>query len=92
MALLRVLFVAGLAVLAVAQQYVVKDTETNDEGKAFLAEKAKDPNVKVLASGLMYEVLNAGSGDAHPTASSPCDCHYAGTLLDGSIFGKISHV
>lgn len=78
---------AGLTLgLARSGEYVVTDSQTKEEGKKFLAEKAKDPNVKVLKSGLMYEVLNAGTGDKHPTASTPCDCHYAGTLIDGTIF------
>merc|ERR1712066_611766 len=25
-----------------------------------------------------YKVLRAGDGDSHPTASTPCECHYEG--------------
>ena len=39
-----------------------------------------------LGSGLQYKVLNEGGGLEHPTASTPCDCHYAGRLLDGTEF------
>merc|ERR1712093_965651 len=33
-----------------------------------------------------YKVLREGDGIAHPTADSPCECHYKGTLIDGTQF------
>lgn len=30
--------------------------------------------------------FNQGSGTDHPTAESPCSCHYEGTLIDGTKF------
>merc|ERR1712094_92594 len=42
--------------------------------------------VITLASGLQYKVLQSGKGFYHPTVDSPCDCHYAGTLIDGTEF------
>ena len=39
-----------------------------------------------LDSGLMYKVLRKGDGKSHPTADSPCSCHYKGTLIDGTKF------
>jgi FKBP-type peptidyl-prolyl cis-trans isomerase FklB len=42
--------------------------------------------VITLPSGLQYRVLRSGSGEFHPTADSACDCHYAGTLIDGTEF------
>jgi FKBP-type peptidyl-prolyl cis-trans isomerase FklB len=59
---------------------------TNEEGKAYLAEKTKEADVVTLPSGLMYKVLREGEGDSHPTADSSCSCHYAGTLIDGTEF------
>ena len=59
---------------------------TNDAGKKWLAEKAKEDGVITLPSGLMYKVLKTGSGEFHPTADSTCSCHYAGTLIDGTEF------
>ena len=32
-----------------------------------------------------YKVLRKGDGKAHPTVSSPCECHYKGTLIDGAV-------
>jgi len=52
----------------------------------FLADKAKEEGVVSLPSGLLYKVLQHGSGSAHPTADSPCLCDYSGTLVDGSEF------
>jgi FKBP-type peptidyl-prolyl cis-trans isomerase FklB len=59
---------------------------TNEAGKKYLAEKAKEPGVVTLPSGLLYKVLREGGGDSHPTADSSCSCHYAGTLIDGTEF------
>merc|ERR1712187_906474 len=55
-------------------------------GLAFLEENKSKPGVVELPSGLQYKVIVAGDGDSHPTVSAPCECHYEGTLLDGSEF------
>jgi len=55
------------------------------EGAAFLESNKKNPNVKVTASGLQYEVLKAGSGKK-PKATSTVSVHYRGTLIDGTEF------
>ena len=57
-----------------------------EKGSAFLAENSKKDGVKTTASGLQYEVLQSGSGDSHPTASSTVRVHYHGTLIDGTVF------
>ncbi|KAJ1453282.1 hypothetical protein M885DRAFT_524679 [Pelagophyceae sp. CCMP2097] len=59
---------------------------TNPEGIEFLSENAGAEGVVQLPSGLQYKVLRAGTGQVHPTASTPCSCHYAGTLIDGTTF------
>ena len=57
-----------------------------EAGLVFLeANKAKD-GVTTLPSGLQYRVLEEGSGMEHPTVGTPCECHYAGRLLDGTEF------
>ena len=58
----------------------------NAAGKAFLAENAEKDGVVVLPSGLQYKVLRRGHGTAHPTINSPCETHYHGTLIDGTVF------
>merc|ERR1712232_691415 len=42
--------------------------------------------VAALPSGLLYKVLKKGDGKAHPTVATPCECHHAGRLLDGTEF------
>ena len=39
-----------------------------------------------LPSGLQYRVLRHGGGTYHPRLDSPCECHYAGTRIDGTEF------
>ena len=55
------------------------------EGLAFLATKKTEEGVVELPSGLLYKEIRAGTGKT-PTVDSPCSCHYAGTLLDGTEF------
>ena len=43
-------------------------------------------NAEVTASGLASRVLNAGSGDSHPTPSSNVEVHYSGWTLNGELF------
>ena len=60
-------------------------TQNKASGEAFLAENAKKEGVTVLPSGLQYEVIAAGSGKK-PSATDRVQCHYEGTLIDGTIF------
>jgi FKBP-type peptidyl-prolyl cis-trans isomerase len=55
------------------------------EGQQYLAENAKKEGVKVLASGMQYRVVTAGTG-ATPKADDTVEVHYKGTLLDGTEF------
>ena len=66
---------------AAAEKY--KDNK--DKGEAWLAEKAMEEGVVSLPSGLMYQVLNEGSGKK-PTAEDTVECHYEGRLIDGTVF------
>ena len=54
-------------------------------GEAFLVENAKKEGVNVLPSGLQYQVLTEGDGKK-PSATDRVQCHYEGTLIDGTIF------
>ena len=55
------------------------------EGISFLEENKKNPNVKVTASGLQYEVMKEGNG-LKPTATSKVKVHYHGTTPSGEVF------
>ncbi|ABL98897.1 FKBP-type peptidyl-prolyl cis-trans isomerase [Shewanella amazonensis] len=64
-----------------------KAAKLNEEkGAVFLAENAKRDGVTTTASGLQYELLIAGSGERHPSASDTVRVHYHGTLTDGTVF------
>lgn len=55
------------------------------EGENFLRENAKKEGVKVLPSGLQYQVLREGNGKK-PQATDQVECHYEGTLINGQVF------
>ena len=54
-------------------------------GESFLAENGKKEGVITLPSGLQYQVLREGNGKK-PKATDQVECHYEGTLIDGTIF------
>ena len=54
-------------------------------GEKFLAENAKKEGVTTVPSGLQYEVIKEGNGKK-PSATDRVQCHYEGTLIDGTIF------
>lgn len=55
------------------------------EGEAFLANNKTKEGVVTLASGLQYKILKAGEGNK-PTSDNTVECHYKGTLIDGTEF------
>lgn len=55
------------------------------EGEAFLAENGKKDGVITTQSGLQYQVLREGTGKS-PKATDNVECHYEGTLIDGTKF------
>merc|ERR1719487_1231545 len=74
---------AGLFLLLLA---VGANAGTNEAGVDFLAANKGKEGVVTLASGLQYKVLRKGDGKHHPTVDSSCECHYEGTLIDGTEF------
>lgn len=83
-----------LIVLAViALSYVVnlyrssgKAKENTQQGQMYLDENSKNEGVISTATGLQYKVLEAGTGNVHPTATDKVKVHYHGTLIDGTVF------
>lgn len=69
--------------------FSAKQNETlqmnKQEGELFLSENKEKENVVTLPSGLQYEILTEGHG-AIPTATDKVECHYHGTLIDGTVF------
>ena len=55
------------------------------EGQAFLEQNAAKDGVETTESGLQYQIVEQGEGDA-PAATDTVVVHYTGTLLDGTEF------
>ena len=55
------------------------------KGQEFLAANKLKAGITETPSGLQYEVMTNGTGPK-PNATSKVNCHYHGTLLDGTIF------
>lgn len=57
------------------------------DGEKFLAERAKEPGMVVLPSGVMYKVVSrAASPGAQPKVSDTVTINYEGKLLNGHVF------
>lgn len=56
-----------------------------EEGVQFLVENKRKENVVELPSGLQYEVITEGDGEI-PKETDTVECHYHGTLIDGTVF------
>jgi len=55
------------------------------EGKKFLAENAKKPDIITTKSGLQYQILQQGAGKS-PKLTSTVKVNYEGRLIDGTVF------
>jgi FKBP-type peptidyl-prolyl cis-trans isomerase FkpA len=55
------------------------------QGDSFMARNAREPGVKVTASGLQYKELTPGTGP-HPTDKDVALINYEGTLTNGTVF------
>lgn len=62
-----------------------KGKAAKQDGEKFLAENGKKEGVITTASGLQYQVLRKGNGQS-PKATDTVECHYEGTLIDGTKF------
>lgn len=58
--------------------------ENKTQGDAFLAQNKGKPGVKVLASGVQYRVIEAGSG-ARPTDANQIVVEFKSTLPNGAV-------
>ena len=57
-----------------------------EAGKKFLEENKKREGVVTLPSGLQYEVNTEGNVGRYAKATDQVQCHYEGTLIDGTLF------
>lgn len=58
-----------------------------EKGRKFLEEKSAEANVQKTDSGLLYEVIEEGTGK-QPTIESTVEVHYVGTTIDGKVFDQ----
>lgn len=72
--------------LAIGSLLLEFTAATDADGLAFLAKKEKEEGVIKLPSGLLYKVLEKGSGTKHPKSDTPCDIDYRGKLISGVEF------
>lgn len=59
--------------------------KVKEQGEAFLAANKTKEGVVTLPSGLQYQVITEGTGKK-PAATDRVQCHYEGTLIDGTVF------
>ena len=57
-----------------------------EAGKKFREENKKREGVVTLPSGLQYEVITEGNVGRYAKATDQVQCHYEGTLIDGTLF------
>ncbi|MGH8498386.1 MAG: FKBP-type peptidyl-prolyl cis-trans isomerase N-terminal domain-containing protein, partial [Methylococcales bacterium] len=81
---IRKQFTEHLRVARTAEQQALA-AKNLKEGEAFLAENAKKDGVATTASGLQYQVIQAGKG-SKPNPNDTVRVNYIGTLLDGRKF------
>jgi FKBP-type peptidyl-prolyl cis-trans isomerase FkpA len=77
------------AVAVVQEAYISAMTRLAEENRAkneqFLAENAQKTGIVTTASGLQYEILNAGKG-RKPGGTDVVSVNYKGSLIDGTVF------
>ena len=62
------------------------NAENIEKGKKLLEENKKRPGVVTLPSGLQYEVIKEGNTGHYAKITDQVQCHYEGTLVDGTLF------
>ena len=67
------------------QEFVEQERIQDDPGRAYLYINAQNPGVKVMPSGLQFEIIESGEGRS-PSATSTVVTHYHGTFVNGDVF------
>lgn len=62
------------------------EAENKEKGQKFLEENKRRAGVVTLPSGLQYEVIKEGNTGRYAKATDRVQCHYEGTLIDGTLF------
>ncbi len=69
---------------SIDERAAAKISEQQEKNMATIKEKW--PNVVTSPSGLMYVVINEGSGSEKPAQGATVTAHYTGTFMDGNKF------
>ena len=81
--------VAAEAILAeqelIQQELIQQELIQHDPGQAYLYINAQKSGVKVMPSGLQFEIIETGEGRS-PLATSNVVTHYHGTFVNGDVF------
>lgn len=64
---------------------IKRNAKNLEDGIAFLEENKNREGIITTESGLQYEIITEGTGKS-PSATDIVNCHYHGTLLDGTVF------
>ena len=67
------------------QELIQQELTHQDPGQAYLYINAHKPGVKVMPSGLQFEIIESGEGRS-PLATSNVLTHYHGTFVNGDVF------
>lgn len=82
----KVLSEFNLAMMQRAREKASQEGVKNQqEEQQIMAANAKQPNVKLTASGLQYQIVTPGAGPT-PDANDMVSVHYHGTFADGTVF------
>lgn len=69
-------------------QHMSKKQEYAQRNEQFLVDKRKAEGVGELRGGVLYEVIETGTGDRTPGPRSIVTCHYKGSLISGKVFDE----
>lgn len=68
------------------KKFFNKGKQYKIDNEKFLEEKAKEPGIKALESGILMRRLEEGTGTECPKLNSIVFVNYTGRLIDGSVF------
>jgi len=63
----------------------MESNANREKGTIFLEDNKQKEGVVTLPSGLQYKIITEGDGPM-PKATDTVECHYKGTLVDGTVF------
>lgn len=56
------------------------------QNELFLLDLRQNDDVRELRAGILFKIIESGSGEVHPAPRSIVTCHYRGSLISGKVF------